>query len=627
MPVLSFRLKLVLAMMLAVAGVSTTTLFVTERRVQAYYEQMFRAQFQRQISYFTSLQEARLGVVREQCLKLTQSVRLIAALKEPETELPLVYEVAEGELRGVLSEVRTEPGAAPIPEPKRFRATFLRFLDARGKPIPPPENLQTRFAALAPKPRLDQNLSFVRETLADAELQQVGYLGVTHDARPFNTPRLAARAKNPEGGQTLDAEALQEVIVTKVVDPIDGKMAGALVLGFPLPELVPQPRARPGSDPAKHLEAIQNGVFLEGRLYADTNLISEATEVEVAHLVGPRVHAEPRPEADFNCEILQVPYRVFYALLNDRSVFAPAYQVYLYSMEEARQAQRDLRYKILGWSAVAMVGALLLSFLLSNGLTVPIRELVTGTAEISGGNLGVRVPVRSRDEIGQLAESFNNMAAGLAQKDVYRRCLNLVADEKVAKQLVSGEISLGGSVQDVSVLFCDIRGFTPLTQYMPPDEVIAMINEHMTALTAVVKKHNGVLDKFVGDLLMAVFGAPVRHENDTLAAGRCALGLLEERQKLNQTARHRLQVRVGLATGPVVAGCIGSVDRLNYTVLGERVNLASRLCTHAEDGEVLIDQTTKERLNGLLVVEPAAAMHLKGFDKPVDVYRLIALKT
>src|SRR5207248_6890977 len=137
-----------------------------------------------------------------------------------------------------------------------------------------------------------------------------------------------------------------------------------------------------------------------------------------------------------------------------------------------------------------------------------------------------------------LAASFNEMAIGLAQKERYRTVLNLVADEKVAQQLVSGEITLGGELREVSILFCDIRNFTALTQNMPPEEVIHMLNEHMTALTRVVKEHNGVLDKFVGDLLMAVFGAPVSHRNDALDASRCALDLLRRREELNQTSQY-----------------------------------------------------------------------------------------
>jgi class 3 adenylate cyclase len=264
---------------------------------------------------------------------------------------------------------------------------------------------------------------------------------------------------------------------------------------------------------------------------------------------------------------------------------------------------------------------------IAHGLSVPLRELAAGTAAIRAGDLAVRVPVRSGDDLGQLAESFNEMAEGLGQRERYRTVLNMVADEKVAKALVDGQLALGGELREISVLFCDIRGFTPYTQNMPPEEVIEMLNEHMTALTRVVKEHNGVLDKFVGDLLMAIFGAPISHENDTMNAALCALALMRERENLNVTSRHQLKIGIGIATGRVVAGCMGSLDRLNYTVLGERVNLASRLCNQAGPGQIVIDQTTRERLGDVITVTPLPALNLKGFSENVVAYELIRRKS
>ena len=215
------------------------------------------------------------------------------------------------------------------------------------------------------------------------------------------------------------------------------------------------------------------------------------------------------------------------------------------------------------------------------------------------------------------------MAEGLAQRERYRTVLNMVADEKVAKALVEGQLALGGELRDISVLFCDIRGFTPYTQNMPPEEVIEMLNEHMTALTRVVKEHHGVLDKFVGDLLMAIFGAPVSHETDTLNTARCALAIMREREKLNATSRHQLQIGIGIATGKVVAGCMGSLDHMNYTVLGERVNLASRLCSQAGPGQIVIDQTTRQKLGDKIsATVPLPALNLKGFSENVVAYEL-----
>src|SRR5438046_3076420 len=132
---LTFRTKLLLAMMLVVAGVSVATLSVTQRRVQANYERMFRSQFERQIGYFTSLQDARLGSVKEHCLALSQSVRIIAEMKETDIDLPKLYINADDELRAVLEERRDEPRPGGRRGNRPLAASFLRFVDAQGRSL------------------------------------------------------------------------------------------------------------------------------------------------------------------------------------------------------------------------------------------------------------------------------------------------------------------------------------------------------------------------------------------------------------------------------------------------------------------------------------------------------------
>lgn len=178
---------------------------------------------------------------------------------------------------------------------------------------------------------------------------------------------------------------------------------------------------------------------------------------------------------------------------------------------------------------------------------------------------------------------------------------------------------------DISILFCDIRGFTALTQNMPPNEVIRMLNEHLTPLAHLVDEHNGFVDKFVGDLIMAVYGAPKSHGNDALNAARCALAMLRERAKLNETSHYQITMGIGVASGPAVAGCMGSPDRLNYTVLGTDVNLASRLCSKAGLMEVVIDESTLQRLGETCKVEPLAALELKGFSARVRAFKLLGI--
>lgn len=179
-------------------------------------------------------------------------------------------------------------------------------------------------------------------------------------------------------------------------------------------------------------------------------------------------------------------------------------------------------------------------------------------------------------------------------------------------------------MRHVTMLFCDIRGFTALTENMPPAEVIELLNEHMTALTEVAYEHGGIVDKFVGDLIMVLFGAPVSTGEDAARAVQCALSMRQVRRSLNRTSKHSLEIGIGIATGPVVAGCMGSDQRLSYTVLGHRVNLASRLCSIAQAGEIVMDAETHAEARELIQAEPMPPMQLKGISEPVHPWRVVA---
>jgi class 3 adenylate cyclase len=265
-----------------------------------------------------------------------------------------------------------------------------------------------------------------------------------------------------------------------------------------------------------------------------------------------------------------------------------------------------------------------LAIVLSRNLARPIRTLSRAARSIGVGDFRARVPVRTSDEIGELAESFNRMAEELAQREHYRELLEKVSDEAVAQAMISGslELELGGEVKQATILFCDIRGFTQLTEEMPPDEVITLLNDHMTALTEVTRQHHGVVDKFIGDAIMCVFGCLKSYGNDAEHAARCARRMLEERERLNQSSPFALQIGIGLATGQVVAGCMGSTDRLNYTVLGARVNLAARLAAQAGAAEILIDDATLAALNDEFTAESLGEVALRGFSSPQSAFRL-----
>jgi len=617
MPALSFRTKLILAMSLIVAGVTGATIVVTQQRVQAAYQHLFEQQFRMQIEFFSERQRARLESVRNQCKDVASSTRLIAAINANDAG---VYEnlslaLREGArasspagdsssaLLGALAAMRKSPGP-PGAMPRMADMPFIRLLTPGGEPIATDD---PRFGAPRRSLVARKFIEPLRDMMNKASSgglkeQEVGYLALDLDD---------------------DQVQLREFIITPIVDPDDGSTLGALVVGLPLTDLG-EKVMYDFSRKADHGELL-SGIWLDGRIYTQT--VPEGVRELVAHQIGRTLARGADSAHDVTAWVNGVPHRVFFKVLNPGSPLPPACQVRLYSLAGVRAEQRDLRLRIGGFGLLALGGALGLILFISHGLTVPINELVRGTGEIRRGNYEVKVPVRSRDEIGELASSFNEMAQGLALSRKYQSVLSQVADKEVAEALMHGEVALGGEVRDVSVLFCDIRGFTAFTQGMPPAEVIKLLNEHMTALTAVVYEHNGVVDKFVGDLIMAVFGAPKSYGNDAHNAARCALRMIIERQRLNETSGRRIDIGIGVASGEVVAGCMGSSNRLNYTVLGERVNLASRLGGHAGRMEVVIDQATRERLGDLVSAEEIPDLLLKGFKVSVKAYRLFEVRS
>ncbi len=585
-PALGFRAKLVMAMMIVVAAVTATTLVVTQRFVERSYTRISRERFAAEADAFATVQEARLAAARAAVLDVARSVRLLAALEEH--DVALLYQIAVHELRNVLEPDPDIPGLAPV--------SFFRVIDADGHVLPPPADAaRAGLVDVSPTAPWLRQVAAAGRGAAAERVQDLGYVA----------PAVGGR------------RVLHEVIVTPIIDRATKSASGALVVGFPA-----------SAAAAATGDHIPSGIWLGRRLYARAGGGAVATHAATAALRDALRARLPRSASvhgggDFDVALGGAPYRVFYRPLHEESRLPAAYLVGLYSLADARAEQRRLRATVLRLGAVALALGLVASVLLSRSLTVPIRELVAGVGAVERGDLAVRVPVRRRDEIGRLAAAFNEMTEGLALKERYGSVLDVIADKAVAQRLLAGAITLGGELKDVSILFCDVRGFTALTEEMPPQHVIAMMNEHMTALTRVVHAHHGIVDKFVGDAIMAVFGAPATTGADAHAAVEAARGMIAARRRLNATAALPLEIGIGIASGDVVAGCMGSEQRMNYTVLGERVNLAARLCGKAGRMEVLIDEATRARVGDTVGVEALTTMDLKGFRTPVPVYRLL----
>jgi class 3 adenylate cyclase len=321
-------------------------------------------------------------------------------------------------------------------------------------------------------------------------------------------------------------------------------------------------------------------------------------------------------------------YRIQRHVLNPGSAFPETTLISLFPLAEFQDQQHRLILRVLGIGLFALFIAALLAFAFSRQLSRPIDALVGATHEVSQGNLKVRLPSAVLQEFSSLNSAFNEMTEGLALKERYHSVLSMVTDSQVAEQLMAGKIQLGGEAREVSILFCDIRGYTAMTVGRDPAEVIRILNEHMGALTAVVYRWHGVITQFAGDAVMVVFGAPTSHGHDPENAVRCAWEMIAARADLNQNSPLPLGIGIGIASGAVVAGCIGAENRADYTVVGERVNLAARLCSAAAAGEIIVDESTRDPLPADIQLQSLdEPLQLKGFASRILAYRVTSISS
>ncbi len=196
--------------------------------------------------------------------------------------------------------------------------------------------------------------------------------------------------------------------------------------------------------------------------------------------------------------------------------------------------------------------------------------------------------------------------------------------EEIANQ--QGAVQLGGSKRPVIIFFSDIRGFTPMSEKMNPDEIASLLTEYFTEMVEIIFEHGGTLDKFIGDAIMAIWGAPIPHEDDADRAMRAGIAMQKVLTELNKKwtgeGRQEVHIGIGINVGDVFAGNIGSERRLEYTVIGDPVNTASRLCSKAGPGEILISEPFYKSLKKPPKVEALEPIQLKGKAQAVPVYRL-----
>lgn len=281
-----------------------------------------------------------------------------------------------------------------------------------------------------------------------------------------------------------------------------------------------------------------------------------------------------------------------------------------------------------------LAGALLavaLAVIVSRRLTRPVVALTGAAARVAGGDLSPSVPVRSRDEVGQLTHAFNVMVEGLRQREVIRNAFGRYVSPEVAQAVLASPegLRLGGRKREITVVMSDLRGYTRFAEHGDPAGVMEVLNDYLGRMADIVIAHGGTVNEFIGDAVFAVFGAPIEHPDHAERAAASALAMLGAMDELNEAnvarGRPRFEMGVGINTGEAVVGNIGSEQRTKYSVVGAAVNLAARVESCTVGGQVLISESTLRYLGPLADVAAPIHAELKGLDAPVALYELRGL--
>jgi class 3 adenylate cyclase len=280
-------------------------------------------------------------------------------------------------------------------------------------------------------------------------------------------------------------------------------------------------------------------------------------------------------------------------------------------------------------SGILLVGALLF-MLISQRITRPLRLITQGTLEIKNGNYQHRIDYQNADEVGQLAGAFNVMAGDLQEKELIRSTFNKYVDPAIVSELLSqpDKLRLGGERKEQSVLFSDIAGFTNFSEKLPAEALITVLNDYLSAMTLEISREHGILDKFIGDAIMAFWSPQLCDGNHAISACRTALAMQKRLRQLRPewlaNGAPEINVRIGIATGAMIVGNIGSEQARSYTCIGDKVNYSSRLegLNKHYGTEIMIDQQTATEISGFVIRE-LDTVRVKGRASGEIIYELI----
>lgn len=404
----------------------------------------------------------------------------------------------------------------------------------------------------------------------------------------------------------------------------DDTLVGVLLVGMPLQDLI--------TDLTRQASVAVSLYDEEGKLLATPlpyRSLQEGVPVELDQasqllqrvdvVFGRRLHIGERDYEELlgRLEVRKAPLFVMGVALPSDSILERG--------SEARNQQLVL-------FGVVIAVVLVLGLTLAERITRPLRALVDASRSVAAGDLTASVPPTTEDETGELTMTFNEMVSGLRERERVRETFGKYMTREVTDYLLTHEVKLGGELREVTVMLSDIRSFTSLSESMAPEEVVTMLNNYFAGQVGAVLRYRGRVDKFMGDAILAVFGAPIPLGDHAL---RAVLACLQMRAALAEFNRlwtadggHPIRIGIGVNTGPVVVGNIGSTERMEYTIIGDAVNITQRIedLTKEFATDILITETTYAACKDIIDVGEPHMVTVRGRTTEMAIYPVTGLK-
>jgi len=450
---------------------------------------------------------------------------------------------------------------------------------------------------------------------------------------PFRylSEQAAAADKPVASGFAYLDKALHALVVVPLYAPAPNVL-GWFGLAFPIDEAIAQ---RLKSASQVEVTFVSTEVSGPPRVLASTlpaDIAQAVAGIAAARMAGPqRYKPSPEPAAAPRAETIELPGDRYVTLFKTQAMLGtPDIMIVLQRALSAELAgARELEGQILGISLVALTVAAIIAFWIARGVSQPVLQLVAHTRHVAAGDYTRRLELKRADELGALATAFNEMSAGLTERDRVRDLLDKNVSPEIAAQLLREGAALGGEEREVTMLFADLRGFTTMSEKLRPQELLALLNRYLDRMSTEIERQGGVIDKFIGDAIMALFGAPTAQGDAAERAIAAALGMERALTQLNAElvaeGRPPLGMGIGINTARVVAGNIGSQRRLNYSVIGDGVNVASRLQSETRKTEFHANIITSAATVAALRVKtcslrPLGSVQVKGRAEPVEIF-------